>query len=97
MPNMNRARAIAADLAERERSDAARDRALSRKTLSRWFANGSGHVTRYANSDTLLFTWNGKPDGAARYVPHVNRYTRNGVEFASLAALLRSVAAEHTS
>ena len=65
------------------------------KTLSKWFARGSGHVTRYTNSETLLFQWNGKPDGAARYVPHVKRYARNGIEYSTLAALLRGVTAEH--
>jgi len=62
--------------------------------MSKWFANGSGHVVRLHNSDLLLFKWNGKDDGTARYIKHVKRYVRNGSEFASLAALLRSVAAE---
>ncbi len=62
--------------------------------MSKWFANGSGHVVRLKNSDLLLFKWNGKDDGTARYIEHVKRYIRNGSEFASLAALLRSVEAE---
>lgn len=62
--------------------------------MSKWFANGSGHVVRLRNSDLLLFRWNGRADGTARYIAHVKRYVRNEKEFASLAALLRSVAAE---
>lgn len=69
---------------------------MSRRALSKWFANGAGHVYRYPGSETLLFQWNGKADGSARYIPHVNRYARNGVEFPSFAALLRSVESEHT-
>lgn len=63
---------------------------MKKYAMSKWFANGSGHVVRFHNSDLLLFTWN----GTARYIEHVKRYVRNGKEFASLAALLRSVAAE---
>ena len=63
--------------------------------LSKYFNNGSGHVMRFPNSDVLLFKHNGHPDGAARYIEHVKRYARNGVEHASLAALLRSVSNEH--
>ena len=70
---------------------------MTKYSLSKWFAQGSGHVVRYHNSETLLFQWNGKSDGAARYVPHVKRYARNGNEYASLAALLRAVTAEHVS
>lgn len=65
--------------------------------LSKYFANGSGHVIRFKDSEALLFYWNGKDDGAARYVPHVKRYARNGVEYASLSALLRGVEAEHAN
>jgi hypothetical protein len=68
---------------------------MSKYSLSKWFARGSGHVIRYQNSETLLFQWNGKPDGAARFVPHVKCYARNGNEFPSLAALLRAVETEH--
>jgi hypothetical protein len=68
-----------------------------RHQLSKWFGKGSGHVVRYIGSDALLFQWHGKPDGSARYVEHVQRYTRNGVEYASLAALLRAVEAEHAA
>jgi hypothetical protein len=49
---------------------------------------------RYHNSDVLLFSRHGKAFGSARYVEHVKRYVRNGVEYASLAALLRAVEAE---
>lgn len=68
---------------------------MAKYQMSKYFADGSGHVIRVHDSETLLFKWNGKPDGHARYVPHVNRYSRNGQEHKSLAALLRSVAAEH--
>jgi hypothetical protein len=68
---------------------------MSTKSRSEWFANGSGHFTRYSDSDVLLFWWNGRPDGAARAIPHVRRYSRNGAEYPSLAALLRAVEAEH--
>ena|ERR1035437_2827897 len=63
--------------------------------LSKYFGGGRGHVVRYRDSEILLFYWSGKEDGAARYVAHVKRYTRERKEFASLAALLRSVEAEH--
>lgn len=65
--------------------------------MSKYFDGGAGHVVRFRGSDTLLFQWHGKADGTARYVEHVKRYTRNGVEHASLAALLRSVEAEHAA
>ncbi len=68
---------------------------MGRRALSKWFAKGSGHVVRYPGSETMLFKWNGKSDGSARYIAHVSRYARNGVEYPSLAALLRAVAAEH--
>lgn len=68
---------------------------MAKYVLSKWFGGGSGHVVRYSDSDSLLFRWNGRSDGIARYIPHVNRYARNGVEHASLAALLRAVVAEH--
>lgn len=68
---------------------------MARRALSKWFAKGSGHVARYPGSETMLFKWNGKSDGTARYIRHVNRYARNGVEYPSLAALLRAVEAEH--
>lgn len=68
---------------------------MAKYALSKYFDTGAGHVIRFHNSDTLLFQWNGKPDGSARYVEHVKRYVRNGAEHASLATLLRSVEAEH--
>lgn len=68
---------------------------MSARKSNRWFARGAGCVTRYAGAETLLFSWHGRPDGAARFVPHVNRYTRNGAEYNSLAALLRAIEAEH--
>lgn len=68
---------------------------MARRSLSKWFAKGSGHARRYPGSETILLQWNGRPDGTARYIPHVNRYARNGVEHPSLAALLRAVEAEH--
>lgn len=70
---------------------------MAKYALSKWFGRGSGHVTRYHNSDILLFRWNGKSDGSARYIEHVRRYSRNGVEHASLAALLRAVESEHVN
>lgn len=63
--------------------------------MSKYFARGAGHAVRFHNSETLLFTWNGRADGSARCIPHVRRYARNGVEHASLAALLRSIEDEH--
>lgn len=65
--------------------------------MSRYFAKGSGHAVRHHDSDLLLFDWNGKADGTARRIPHVKRYTRNGTEYPSLAALLRAVEAEHAA
>lgn len=62
---------------------------------SKWFAKGHGHARWYDGSDTVLLDWNGKPDGAARYIPHVRRYTRNGAEYPSLAALFRAIENEH--
>ena len=70
---------------------------MAKYELSKYFARGAGHVIRYKNCESLLFYWNGKDDGAARYVPHVRRYSRNGTEHASLAALLRAVEAEHVN
>lgn len=66
----------------------------SKYAMSKWFANGAGHVVRFHNSDVLLFQWNGRPAGSARYVPHVKRYVRLQTEYPSLAALLRAVEAE---
>ena len=66
-----------------------------RLAISKYFDNGAGRVVRLHNSDLLLFYWHGRNDGHARYVEHVKRYVRNGVEHKSLAALLRSVEAEH--
>jgi hypothetical protein len=43
----------------------------------------------------MIVKWNGKDDGSARYTPHVRRYSRNGNEYASLAALLRGIESEH--
>ena len=61
---------------------------------SKWFANGAGCLISHSDSDTMLVNWNGKDDGFARYIPHVRRYSRNGNEYASLAALLRGIEAE---
>ena len=63
--------------------------------MSKSFARGMGHVTRSHQSNILWFRWNGREDGTARYIPHVRRYSRNGKEHESLAALLRAVEAEH--
>lgn len=68
---------------------------MAKYAMSKYFGAGSGHVIRFHNSEILLFRWNGRENGSARYVPHVKRYARNGVEFASLAALLRAVVDEH--
>jgi hypothetical protein len=68
---------------------------MARRALSKWFAKGSGYVARYPGSETLLFKWNGRDAGTARYIRHVGRYSRNGQEYPSLAALLRAVEAEH--
>ena len=68
---------------------------MAHYAMSKYFDRGAGHVIRFHNSDNLLFSWHGRNDGAARYIPHVKRYARNGVEYKSLAALLRAVAAEH--
>ncbi|WP_439397259.1 hypothetical protein ACRQ5Q_09165 [Bradyrhizobium sp. PMVTL-01] len=68
---------------------------MKRHAMSKNFGSGAGHVLRQHNSAVLLFSWRGKPDGSARYVERVNRYARNGVEYSSLAALLRAVEAEH--
>jgi len=68
---------------------------MAKYAMSKYFGNGSGHVIRLNNSETLLFKWNGKSDGSARFIEHVKRYQRNGKEHASLAALLRSVEQEH--
>lgn len=70
---------------------------MAKYALSKYFAKGAGHVIRLHGSDTLLFYWNGKHDGSARYVEHVKRYTRNGKEHASLSALLRGIEAEHAN
>lgn len=68
---------------------------MPKYAMSKYFAKGAGQVRRFHNSDALLFDWHGRADGAARYVEHVKRYARNGIEHPSLAALLRSVEAEH--
>jgi hypothetical protein len=68
---------------------------MAKYALSKYFGRGHGHVLRMHKSEVLLFSWNGRPDGSARYVEHVKRYTRNGNEYPSLAALLRAVEAEH--
>lgn len=70
---------------------------MSKYALSKYFGRGAGHVIRFHDSDCLLFSWHGRNDGAARYIPHVKRYSRNGQEFPSLAALLRSVESEHAA
>ncbi|QOZ68904.1 hypothetical protein SAMN05192541_15129 [Bradyrhizobium arachidis] len=69
---------------------------MKRHAMSKYFGNGAGHVLRQHNSAVLLFSWRGRPAGTARYVERVNRYTRDGVEYSSLAALLRAVEDEHT-
>lgn len=68
---------------------------MSLKSSNTYFARGAGCASRYAGSDTILFTWHGRADGSARYVEHVRRYARNRVEHKSFAALLRAVEAEH--
>jgi hypothetical protein len=65
------------------------------KRTNKWFGKGSGLMTRYSDGDAIMFYWNGKPDGAARFIPHVGRYSRRGLEYKSLAALLRAIEAEH--
>ncbi|MEY9459655.1 hypothetical protein ABH973_000068 [Bradyrhizobium ottawaense] len=69
--------------------------AMKRHAMSKYFGNGAGHVLRQHNSAVLQFSWGGRPDGSARYIERVNRYTRDGVEYSSLAALLRAVEDEH--
>jgi len=64
------------------------------KHLSKWFGDGVHHVTRHCHDDALYFEHKGRFNGMARYIPHVNRYVRNGKEHKSLAALLRAVVAE---
>lgn len=59
------------------------------------FAKGAGILESCSDSDTLLVSWNGRDDGSARYIPHVRSYSRNGNEYASLAALLRGIESEH--
>jgi hypothetical protein len=68
---------------------------MAKYSLSKYFARGAGHVVRFHGGEALLFYWNGRADGSARHIPHVNRYARNGQEFPSLAALLRAVETEH--
>lgn len=68
---------------------------MAKYALSKYFDRGAGHVVRFQNSDTLLFSHHGRADGSARYIEHVKRYARNGAEHKSLAALLRAVEAEH--
>lgn len=68
---------------------------MAKLRSQKYFAKGAGLVIRYRNSEILLFYWHGKNDGTARAIPHVRRYSRNGAEHASLAALLRSIEAEH--
>lgn len=65
------------------------------KTSTYIFAKGAGILESYSDSDTTIVKWNGKDDGSARYIPHVRRYSRNGNEYASLAALLRGIECEH--
>ena len=72
----------------------ARQRWFMARTL-KWFAEGAGCLISYSASDILLVNWNGRDDGSARYIPHVRRYSRNGNEYASLAALLRGIESEH--
>jgi len=67
---------------------------MNNYAMDKTFANGAGRVIRYHCSMVLLFHWNGRPDGRARYIPHVRRYARHGIEHRSLAALLRAVVAE---
>jgi hypothetical protein len=65
-------------------------------TISKYiFAKGAGFLESYSDNDILFVKWNGKADGSARYIPHVQRYSRNGNEYASLAALLRGIESEH--
>lgn len=69
---------------------------MSKKTR-KYFANGAGCATKYDGSDVMLLDWNGRPDGSARYIPHVKMYARNGKEYRGMAALLRAVEAEHAN
>ena len=68
---------------------------MASETKTKYFANGAGCAKRYKGSDVLLFWWHGRDDGTARYIPHVGMYARGALEFRSLAALLKHVAAEH--
>jgi hypothetical protein len=68
---------------------------MAKYALSKYFARGAGRVIRLLGSHVLLFYWHGRSDGAARFVEHVRRYTRQGIEHPSLAALLRAVEEEH--
>lgn len=68
---------------------------MSKYAMSKYFAAGHGHAIRFHDSSTVLIYWNGKSDGAARYVEHVKRYVRSGIEHKSLAALFRAIEAEH--
>ena len=68
---------------------------MSKYAMSKWFANGSGHVIMFHKSNFLLFQWNGRPDGTA-VKGNAKAYQRGDKVFSSLAALLRSVEAEHT-
>jgi len=67
---------------------------MAKYALSKYFGGGGHHVIRYPDSELLLFSLHGRPNGTARYIEHVKRYARNGIEHKSLAALLRAVAAE---
>ena len=68
-----------------------KDKPVQKYALSRYFGGGVHHVVRFHDTNTLLFSRHRKYNGSARYVPHVKRYVRNGVEYRSLAALLRAV------
>lgn len=68
---------------------------MASRAINKWFAKGRGQVSSYPSIDALLFRWDGRPDGVARYIGHVKRYARNGKEYPSLSALLRAVEAEH--
>jgi hypothetical protein len=67
---------------------------MAKYALSKYFAQGAGHVVRFHNSDVLLFSWHGRAIGSARFIEHVRRYMRQGIEYPSLAALLRAVEQE---
>ncbi len=69
--------------------------ATKRHSLSKYFGRGAGHATRYHGSDVILVRWHGRADGHATAEPDGKSYSRAGVAYKSLAALLRGIEAEH--